>query len=214
MSSSNFFDIVKANVIQQAYVDLLGQILSEHQSRTPNANVQYHWMSNAITDASKVLLADTIKSVSIDKIESIAYVANSYLQHMGSAYFDSGNLESYNQMPSNVGTNVFVTSAFRVMIPEKDFRSANNFLSSPQNNITSSLVTSAIDSLLANTNVYVNLGITSGLEYALSNNYLIDYSYTANDFSVGQFVSQLNDAFEIGLESNKTKFVIGTGGGA
>jgi len=200
MSILQTIEAIQTTATQQAYVDLVGKVLREKQNNAANGNVTYNWLSNAITDVSRILTADTIKTLNIDSIETSSNWSNTFIQNKGSGFYDSGVLESFNTMPSNVGANVFVTNAYKVLVPEKDFRFANAF---SQNTITTSYLSNYSTSLIANSNTYSNLNITTGLGYALANNYLTDYSFTSNSFVTNSGIDVVEDSLELAFAANK-----------
>lgn len=211
MSYNNTLEALSTPATQQAYVDLVGLLLRERQVNTANGNVQYYWLSNALTDVSRIMLADGIRALGVNSIESSGNFSNSLLLSPGSGYYDSGNVESYNVMPSNVGANVFVINSYNVIIPQKDFAFAN--VAANTNAVNQSYLNSYTNSLLANSNVYANLSIKTGVEYALSNNYLTSYNFTSNSFVIQQDLETVEAALELVLGDAKTSTIDLLGGG-
>lgn len=209
MSINNVTEVISIPATQQAYVDLVGLILKENQEYHANSNVDYYWLGNAMTNISKILLSDAIKVVGIDSLESTANWSNSLLQNNGSAFYDSGIQESFNVMPSNVGANVFVTNSYRVLIQPKDFQFANVFSS----NVETTYIEEYSRKTLANSNVYGNLSISTGIDYAFANTYLDNYSYSSNSLLPQQDVTVIENTLELAFGVNKTGIIQLLGGG-
>lgn len=211
MSINTIIEALNTPATQQSYVDLVGLILRERQINTANANVQYNWLGNALTDVSRIMISDGVRVLGINGIESSSNFANSLIKSPGSDFYDTGVLESFNTMPGNVGANVFVINSYNVLIPEKDFAFAN---AAANTNITNqSYLNTYTNSLLSNSNVYANLSIRTGLDYALSNNYLQAYSFTANSLISEQDVETIEAALELVLGDTKSTTLSVLGGG-
>jgi len=215
MSLINTFEALSTTSVQQAYVDLVGKILDDTQRNTANGNVSYQWLTNAMVDTSLILKADSFRVSGVDKVDSTIYWANAWLTHKGSGFYDAGNVEAFNVMPGNVGANVFVTNSFKVLVPEKDFRSANSILGSNGLVTGSAFLSTFVNQTIANSNVYANLGINTGVDFALSNNYLTYYDFNANSFEIQNSLYLTESAIELAFAKNKTDVsvhILGGGG--
>lgn len=211
MSINNIVEALQTPVTQQAYVDLVGLVLRERQVNTANGNVQYNWLGNAITDVSRLLLSDTVKVFGLDGLESSSNWSNSFIGNKGSGFYDSGIIESFNTMPGNVGANVFITNSYKVLIPEKDFAFANSAL---QNTNSVTYLQDFSTATLANSNVYSNLSIATGLDYALANNYYQYYGFTSNSFISSADVQTIETSLEIAFAASKNIVTILNDGGS
>ena len=208
MSIINTYEAVSSMAVQQAYVDLIGKVLDEKQNSYTNGNITNEWYTNAIIDVSLILKADSFRTLGIDQLDSTIYWANAWLKHKGAGFYDSGNLEYFNVMPSNVGGNVFVTSSYNVLIPEKSFENANTILNSNSINSSTNFLSGFANQILNNSNVYANLNINTGLDFAISNNYL-DYSeFSSNSFSSENSLYLIDSAVELGFAKSKTDVAI------
>jgi hypothetical protein len=211
MSINNTIEALNTPVTQQAYIDLVGLILREQQTNTANGNVQYNWLGNALTDVSRIMLADSYRVLGIDSIQSTSNWSNSLIITQGSAYYDTGTAESYNVMPGNVGANVFITNSYNILVPEKDFRFANAYLNT--NTITKSYLENYSTSILANSNVYSNLSIRTGIDYAIANNYYNYSNFDSNSFVIQQDTDTVDSALELVLGITKSTTIRVLGGG-
>lgn len=212
MSIINTIETLSNPITQQAYVDLTGQILREQQLAANNqSNIAYSWLGNAMQSVSRLFLADAIRLSGAGSLETINIYANSFLMHQGSAYYDSGQAEIFNVMPSNVGTNVFVTPSYRVLVSEKDFRYANTVENS---NITAfTFVEDYVSNIISSSNIYSALSITTGLDFALANNYLSSFNVDANSFVSENSIDAVADAIELSFAIAKNSSLLITGGG-
>jgi len=210
MSIEITIEALSTPATQQAYVDLVGLLLKERQNNIANANITYNWLGNAITDISRIMQADGINVFGINTLESSSNWSNSLIQNNGSGFYDSGVLESFNTMPGNVGGNVFVTNSYSVLVPPKDFVFSNVFNS---NALTTTYVNNYTSSILSNSNVYSNLNINTGLDYALSNTYLNLYNFSSNVFTCQQDSQTVEELIELAFAENKQGVIQLLGGG-
>lgn len=212
MSIINTLEILSNPVTQQAYVDLSSQVLRDQQlSANSQSNIEYTWLSNTIQNTSILFTADSLRLTGADSLENFSIYANAFLLNRGTAFYDSGQEEIFNDMPSNVGTNVFIIPSYRVLVSEKDFQYSNIIQNSNLTSYTS--IDEFISNVIGSSNVFANLSITTGIDFALANNYLQDYDVNANTFVVENSIALISDSIELGFASAKKSVLDIIGGG-
>lgn len=212
MPISPILEALRSNVISQAYIDLTGQLLREEQNSAPNGNVfneTKNWLANSMSSISEILVADRYKLLGLDSVPAIRYAANSIIYNTGNNYVSASVLEPWNVFQDNVGANSRVSSSFEILVHEKNFATANTLYGSSSTDSQNALsLSNWIDTRLNSNNVFTRLNITTGVEFALANNYLTSTPYNSNTFNSSALTDSIEGAVEFSFASNKRGVVV------
>ena len=198
MSIQNL-DNLKVNGVQQGVVDFYGKVLRGLQAKH-GTNVS--GSIQVLTEFNNIVHADNIRTLRIDTLTSTQYIANSLVNSQG-IFVNSLTVDAATgTIPPSV-SNVYGTfiKPYEVLIGESDFRSTTY-------DIASNVLVNFVNNTLDQNATYANAGVQTALEWAITNNYVSNYtSLTVDSFSIPTGSKVVDESIQMNDAMLKTTFV-------